>query len=105
MELVCNSCGSIDDYHTKEQHYTIKTGERRTHLQAICNGCDSFIKNLPQLHKPQTFIPFGKYKGSHTFQITDADYLNWLVSVVDNPRLKIAIEIRIKELNGGCGNG
>jgi uncharacterized protein (DUF3820 family) len=105
MELVCNACGSIDDYHTTEKHYKIKTGETRTHYQAICNGCGGYIKNLPQLHKPQTFIPFGKYKGQHTYQINDEPYLKWLHGVTDAPRLKIGIEIRLKELNGGCGNG
>jgi hypothetical protein len=100
-KLYCPQCGH-DEYKTFERTYTTKSGEVRSHYQAICSKCDSYIKNLPQLHKPKTLIYFGKYKSLHTYQVNDVQYLKWMLTtdkVQSDQRLKIAVEIRLKEIN------
>ena len=99
-DIVCQHCGVVNDYDTNFR--TFRNGTR--HKEAICNSCGKHIKFVKQ-DKPRTYIPFGKYKGSHTYQVNDDKYLKWLVTVVDDKRLKIGIENRIKELNAGCGHG
>ena len=71
MEIICNKCGSINDYRT-----IMKSGQNT----AWCNGCDSYIKNIPQ-NKPKLY--FGKYKGLFVHQMTlpeHRNYFNWLIS-------------------------
>lgn len=96
-DIVCQHCGTVNDYSKVER--TFKDGSE--HLQAICNSCEKHIKFLPQLDKPRTYIPFGKYKGKHTYQIDDTDYMQWFYSICDDQRLKLGIQQRLKELNAG----
>lgn len=96
-DVVCDKCGLVNDYNTNEKEFKDGT----IHREAVCNGCDTHIKFLPQLDKPKTYIPFGKYKGKHTYQIDDVDYMRWLHSILDDERLKLGIEVRLRELNAG----
>lgn len=96
----CASCHSVNNYSTEEQVFS----DGSTHIRATCNKCGSFIKYMPQ-SKYKTYIPFGKYKGKHTYEVTDVDYLMWLWEIVTDKRLADGIDKRLRELNGGCGNG
>lgn len=101
MENVeCAKCGSVNNYSTLEQTFT----DGSTHIKATCKDCGKFIKWLPQ-SETKTYIPFGKYRGKHTYQVTDTEYLQWLWKVVGDKRLANGIDKRIRELTGGCGNG
>lgn len=99
-KLYCKNCHFENEYTTKKQ--TFKNGS--VHIRAECKRCNSFIKYLPQSDF-KTYIPFGKYKGNHTYQVSDVEYLQWLWEVVKDKRLADGIDKRIKELTGGCGNG
>lgn len=70
-DIICQHCGNINDYRT------IMKSNQNT---AWCNGCDKFIKNLPQGKPPQIF--FGKYKDRFIATMTskeELEYLQWLV--------------------------
>lgn len=99
-DIVCKSCGSVNNYSTSFRIF--KDGTK--HKEATCNDCGKHIRFVPQ-NKERTFIPFGKYKGKHTYEVDDFDYLKWIYGVVDDKRLKLGITKRLRELNGGCGNG
>ena len=99
-KLFCKNCQVDTQYTTSKQ--TFKNGS--VHVRAECNKCNSFIKYLPQSEE-KTYIPFGKYKGMHTYQVTDTEYLYWLYSIVKDERLAKGIDKRIQELTAGCGHG
>lgn len=99
-DVKCANCGTVNEYSKKEQTFSDGT----THIKATCNICGNFIKWLPQ-SEIKTYIPFGKYRGKHTYEVSDVDYLNWLWEVVTDKRLANGIDKRLQELNGGCGNG
>jgi hypothetical protein len=72
-EIVCNRCGSVNDY---------KTEQAGPHIKAICNGCDKYIKFLGQ--DGPFILPFGKFKGSIITSLKsreEVEYLKWLLSV------------------------
>jgi hypothetical protein len=94
-DIVCK-CGSINDYRTRDKIF--RNGTK--HIEAVCNVCDSHITFIKQLDKPRTFISFGKYKGLHTYQIDDTNYLKWLLTIVKDERLINGVKIRLNEL--GC---
>lgn len=48
---------------------------------AYCNGCKSYIKNIP--YTPQR-LHFGKYKGDEIANINDLEYLKWVRDKVTN---------------------
>ena len=69
-DIICQNCGSINDYRT-----VMKSNQQT----AWCNGCDCFIKNLPQ-GKPVKLY-FGKYKDrllSSMDGVEEVQYLKWL---------------------------
>ena len=47
---------------------------------AWCNGCDSFIKNIPYAKKQIMY--FGKYKGMEISSINERGYLEWMIREV-----------------------
>lgn len=69
-DVICQHCGNANDFHT------IMKSNQNT---AWCNGCDRFIKNIPQGNPPVLF--FGKYKGRLIATLKskeEVDYLIWL---------------------------
>ena len=69
--IKCKKCGLVDDFTTYQQ------GQ---HIGARCNGCDAFIKWLPQ--NKEFIIPFGKYKGRELSSMVnkeEKDYLMWVI--------------------------
>jgi len=96
-DVVCPKCDSVNDYWTRTNTFSDGTD----HIEAMCENCGSHIKFLPHLDKPKTYLWFGKYEGKHTYEIDDLNYLKWLRTVVDDERLKLGIENRIQELQGG----
>jgi hypothetical protein len=52
QDIICKNCGYINDYRTE-----LKANNN----VAYCNGCDKYIKNIPQNNMPM--LHFGKYKG------------------------------------------
>ena len=97
--IKCRHCNVSDCYHTDRQYYTVD-GVWNYHIRAFCGACGGFIQYLKK-PEPRTFIPVGKYKGKHTFQIDDVEYLRWFYSITKDTRLREGIEIRLKELNAG----
>jgi uncharacterized protein (DUF3820 family) len=93
-DVVCNRCGLVNDYTTREAG---------PHVSAVCNGCDRFIKHIPQ-DKP-FLLPFGKYKGTPlTDMVTDdqVKYLHWLKGVAkENLALKIDQHLKTLEVRNG----
>jgi len=100
-DIVCESCGSVNDYEVR--YRTFRNGTK--HKEAYCTHCDKHITFLKQTNKPRTYIPFGKFKGQHTYQVDDLEYLKWFFTIVDDERLKLGVKNRISELTYGGGNG
>ena len=75
------------------------------HIGQYCAKCGQWQKWVPQ-NNPIDIMPFGKYKGQNIAEITDSEYLKWLViNLKDNtngpPKLKLieAIENRLNSLS------
>jgi len=100
-EIICRYCGSINEFKKRRKDFVTKNGNKGYHIQIVCTACDRVIKNEVQKDNPRTFFPYGKYKGLHTYQIDDVSYLRWFHSVSKDERLKLGIQIRLKELNSG----
>ena len=91
MEIVCKRCGSINDYSTA-------LNPNNNGLAATCNGCQSFIKFIPQ-DKPAEFY-FGRHKGTKVRDCNEKWYLKYFLEKLNpNEKMRKAIEHRIKELN------
>ena len=73
-DIVCQKCGSINDFRT-----VMKSNQNT----CWCNGCDSFIKNMPQGKSPK--LHFGKYKDREISTMTDAVEINYLQWVSAQP--------------------
>jgi len=88
-EIICKNCGLINDYTSKQNG---------PHIEARCNGCGKHIKFLPQSTEP--VIYFGKYSQSRICDITDLNYLEWLISKCTTlkPKLKEAAKKQIDKL-------
>ena len=93
QEISCKKCGLVNDYQTE-----MKGGQ----MLAYCNGCESYIKNIPQ-HPPTFFV--GKYKDHEVPSMTDIGYLVWWRDTVakQSRRLRAAVVDRIKELEADNG--
>lgn len=69
MEIICQRCGSVNDYRTEMKAHN---------LVAYCNGCGNYIKNIPYA-KPR--MPWGKFK-DEIIELMDTPekirYLHWL---------------------------
>lgn len=87
MDIVCNKCGLVNDY---------RTIQKANNQVAYCNGCDSYIKNIPH-DVPKLYV--GKYKGIPIDQITDLNYLQWAVGTLRlTSAVKMAVLSRISTL-------
>jgi hypothetical protein len=92
QDIICQNCGSVNDYYVKEAG---------PHKSAYCNGCDRYIKHLPQ-NNPISVLPFGMYKGREIkTMIADREiqWLNWILQKPDiKQNLKTAIEDHLKRV-------
>ncbi len=89
-DITCQTCGLINDYHEVQKNI---------HVAAYCNGCDSYIKNLPQ-GKP-FILPFGKFKGvllSDMVSKDQTDYLHWMLRQSFNNNIKTKVSEHLKTL-------
>ena len=87
MEIVCKSCGTINDYRTE-----LKNNQNT----AFCNSCGTFIKNIPY-SKPKFY--FGKYSGTLISDCDDLNYLDWFLNnTKPKANIKQAVETQIKTL-------
>lgn len=87
-DIVCQHCGSVNDYST-----TMKSNQK----VANCNSCGKYIKNIPY-RLPRLY--FGKYKNQFVTDITDTDYLKWVLANVRlTGHLKTAIESQVFKLS------
>ena len=88
-EIICKHCGLVNDYTERPVG---------PHLSAYCNGCDRFVKHLPQ--NIPMMIYFGKYKGRYVSSMHDKDeiqYLEWTLTLSNiTEKLRICIN---KHLN------
>jgi hypothetical protein len=89
QDIVCKECGNVNDYRTEM---------KANNKVAYCNGCGNFIKNIPYETEPKMY--FGKYKGQLLRDITDREYLHWLLYKCENvkPKQRSDIERRHNEL-------
>jgi hypothetical protein len=87
-EIICKSCGVINDY-----TITIVGA----HHKAVCNGCGKYIKFVH--YAPPTFY-IGKYKGTKVSECSDKEYMEWyLYNIQRIPEtMKQALQERINEL-------
>lgn len=83
-DIICQQCGSINDYHT------IMKSNQNT---AWCNGCDSFIKNLSQGKPP--ILYFGKYKDRLLDSMTSQEEVNYLKWVIEQSWCKSLLKTQI----------
>ena len=91
-EIICKNCGLVNDYNT-----VFKSNQKT----AWCNGCGTFIKNIP--HSLPRFY-FGKYKGGKVGECSDMGYLNWFLENTNpKPAMKEAIinQIEVIKKEGG----
>lgn len=87
MEIKCNKCGIINDY---------RTVEKSNNRVAYCNGCDSYIKNIPY-DSPKLYV--GKYKGIPIKEIDDLNYLKWAIKTLTiSESVRSAITSQISHL-------
>jgi hypothetical protein len=80
MQVICNKCGLVDNYRTE-----LKNGQKVAH----CNGCNSFIKNIP--YQPAKFY-FGKYKDTLISDCNDLQYCEWFLGNT-NPKANIKLAV------------
>jgi len=91
MGVICKHCGIVDDY------YIIKKSNQDT---AWCNGCDRYIKNLPQGNPPE--LHFGKYKDKLISNMISKEETDYLKCLLGQPfcksKLKSDIENHLKSI-------
>jgi uncharacterized protein (DUF3820 family) len=91
QDITCQNCGLINDYRIQQ------SGQHQT---AYCNGCNKYIKHLPQ-NQPLK-IHFGKYQGREVNSMVLPDevkYLGWLLTLENlkgNLRAAIMSHLGIK---------
>lgn len=87
MEVVCKSCGTVNDYRTEQ---------RGNNLAAWCNSCGRYIKNITW-QEPTFYV--GKHKGTKMKDCWDIGYLEWyLANVKISQDTREYLEKRIPEL-------
>jgi len=87
MDIVCNKCGLVNDY---------RTIQKSNNKVAYCNGCDSYIKNIPH-DVPKLYV--GKYKGIPIDTIEDLNYLQWALKTLTlTNSVRMAVSSRISHL-------
>lgn len=84
-EIICKHCGCVDDYTTE-----MKSNQN----VATCNGCGTFIKNIPY-QAPALY--FGKYKGLAIKNYLSRDHVNYLYWIRNNPEIWSKLNVRTKE--------
>ncbi len=92
MDLLCTKCGLMNEFHV------IEKSNQHT---AYCNGCNSYIKNIPQSDMSKICCYWGKkYKGVRIAEIEDHKYLRWCIENMTGLNYKYitAIEMRLKEI-------
>lgn len=68
------------------------------HIKADCPICKRYIKFIPLTRKEDWVMPFGKYKGVKLAEVTDFEYLEWLLQKVEmGKRMRTLIEERVNE--------
>lgn len=91
MEIVCNKCGTVNEYRTEK---------KSNNLVAYCTACDAYIKNLPY---SEPALHFGKYNGSLIKDLNTAEELNYLhwayqnVKLTENVRNAIRVHLGLKQ--------
>lgn len=85
-DIVCQNCGSINDYRT-----VMKSNQNTD----WCNGCNKFIKNIPQ-GKP-IVLYFGKYKGRELSSMNDEFEIKYLKWVIDQDWCKSLLKKQIED--------
>lgn len=85
QDIICNNCGSINDY-----NIVVKS----TQNTAYCNSCHKYIKNIPQEQTEHLRMYFGKYKDKLITEITDEQYLDWVLRTNTNLKDKYINAIR-----------
>jgi hypothetical protein len=85
MDIICKKCGLCNDYSSQL---------KSNNMVATCNGCGSFIKNIPH-QKPKFYI--GKYKDKLIEEVDDLSYLKWFLENT-NPKPSVRIYI-IAQIN------
>ena len=86
MDVICNSCGNINDY---------RTIKKANNLTAYCKGCGSYIKNLPYA---EPALHFGKYRNTKIKDFTTpqmVNYLHWLKNSEVWFKLSVSIKTAI----------
>lgn len=83
MEIICKSCGEIDNYRTEK---------KANNLVAYCKSCGKYIKNIPYTIPK---IQFGKYKGTKVRDFTTPEMINYLHWIINND-VKISKSVRIE---------
>ena len=92
MDIVCNNCGSVNDFRTEK---------KANNLVAYCLGCGRYIKNIPY-SAPSLY--FGKYKNTKIKDFTTPEmmnYLHWALyncKLTGNVRDAIITHLGIKEV-------
>jgi len=85
MEIICKSCGTVDDYRTEK---------KANNLVAYCKQCDRFIQNVPYTIPA---IHFGKYKGTKVRDFTTPEMMNYLHWVLKNVKTSRTLRFEIYE--------
>lgn len=83
--IACKKCGLVDDYREE------KSGP---HIKAICNGCNSYIKFLPQPIDGETIMYFGKYKDRPLKEIP----LSYWVFMIEKDKLNGSLKSYAQQL-------
>lgn len=92
MDLICKKCGLLNEFHI------IKKSTQHT---AYCNGCNSYLKNIPQDDMSKICCYWGKkYKGEKISNIEDHKYLRWCLENMTTLNYKYitAIEMQLKKI-------
>lgn len=84
-EIICKKCGLINDYRTKPN---------AMHTEAICNGCNRHIKFISKGEEATLY--FGKYAKHKVKNITDKNYLEWVLENVTHLKTQVREEIKIQ---------
>lgn len=89
--IVCKKCGLVNDFRTEM---------KSNNNTAWCNGCESFIKNIP--YQSEVTIYVGKYKGKKLSEVEDFRYLEWAITSWKlKPDVLEKYNVHIKKLKEG----
>jgi hypothetical protein len=92
-EIVCKRCGLMNDYRVEVSG---------PHQKAICNGCDQYIKFLPQIKgefADHSIMWFGKHKNKMLGDIP-TDYFRWCLENLSHINHKLERYMKNRIENG-----